>query len=89
MPSLGLISFGVFLLSVSDLFCFVCVFVLSCIVLCFILLLSLEASSFRDIKGVESEGREGGEELGEVEKVETIIRIYCMQKCIFSKRKMK
>ena len=51
----------------------------------------LEACSFlmRDRKGVDLEGRRGGEDLGRVEGEETIIRIYYMRKeSIFNKRKI-
>jgi hypothetical protein len=75
VPSLGL-------------FLFFCLVQLRCDSFCFILLLSLEASSFRDIKGVESEGREGGEELGGIEGGKTVIRIYDVTKeSVFNKRK--
>lgn len=41
-------------------------------------------------KGVDPEGRGGGEELGGEEGGKTIIRIYCMRKdSIFNKRKKK
>lgn len=42
----------------------------------------------RDRKGVDSEGREGWEELGGVERGKTIIRIYyVIKESIFNKRK--
>jgi hypothetical protein len=37
----------------------------------------------RDRKGVDPEGRGGGEELGGVEGGKTIIWIYCMRKNLF------
>ena len=42
----------------------------------------LEACSFlmRDRKGVDLDGRDGGEELGGVEGEETVICVYCMRK---------
>ena len=45
----------------------------------------LEACSFlmRDRKGVDLDGRDGGEELGGVEGEETVIRIYYVRKNIF------
>ena len=52
----------------------------------------LEACSFlmRDRKGVDLDGRRGGEELGGVEGGETIIRIYYVRKkSIFNKRKIE
>jgi hypothetical protein len=43
----------------------------------------------RDRKGVDLEGRRGGEDLGRVEGEESIIRIYYMRKeSIFNKRKI-
>ena len=38
----------------------------------------------RDLKGVDPNGREGREELGEVEGRETIIEIYYMKNPLFS-----
>lgn len=41
----------------------------------------------RGKKGMDLEGKRGGEELGGVEEGETVIRVYCMVKqSIFNKR---
>lgn len=43
----------------------------------------------RDRKGVDLDGREGGQNLGGVGGGESKIRILCMKKYIFNKRKLK
>lgn len=70
-----------FVLSCSDLSAFVFSY--------YILLLSLgDCFLMGDRKRADPGGREGGEELGEAESVETIIRLHCMEKeTIFNKRK--
>lgn len=43
----------------------------------------------RERKGTEADGWESGEELGGIGEREIVIRIYCLEKSIFNKRKEK
>lgn len=76
-------------------FPFVCFVQFQCVSFCFIFIVfyyyPLEAFCFLiDRKGVDPDGRGGGEELGGGERGKTVIRIYYVRqkkKSIFSKRK--
>lgn len=83
MSFLGLFSFGVFVLSYSDVLAFI---LLYCITtpykhVCFLM---------RDREGMDLTGGRGGEELGTGKGGETVIRInYVRKMCIFNIRGKK